>query len=458
MRAGTAAAAGGNPGNVEVYASDTFTAQAVTVTEQASTGNATFEATVGSTSTAGAWVGGSKQTGAGASGNAGLVSLLSELSGQTDGTGSTGGVLIASRTTAATTGVQALGNVTIESTSTSNSGTMGDIVIGSVGSNGATVGGVGITTGNGHAAPAAGEIKLNASGDVDVDSSANIELDALGGFSIDAGTASNVSVTTGDLTISTITNGTLAVTSAGILDLDGTSVTVDSSGAISIDGVTNSNISLSGAAAVLTLASTDAAGDVAITAGATSGEINFTARGGTVGFNEADFTVGGTTVEGQTLDTSFTAASIIGAINELRLGSESVLAVSKVASENIQAGAPVSMHDSTGPKIREGDATSADLRTVLIGIAPLAITSAATGLVVTAGEVAVPDAAWAAAEGGVPATSNVGDIVFLATEIGHLALTAPSGGTNTVVKVGVVTVGGAGAVKVLIKPFDTIKL
>ena len=65
-------------------------------------------------------------------------------------------------------------------------------------------------------------------GGIDIDTAVTkpITMDS-GSFSIDGVLASNVSVTGADLTLSTITSGDLNITSAGAVDIDGTSVTID---------------------------------------------------------------------------------------------------------------------------------------------------------------------------------------------------------------------------------------
>ncbi len=74
--------------------------------------------------------------------------------------------------------------------------------------------------------------------------------------------------------------------------------------------------------------------------------------------------------------------------------------------------------------------------------------------VVLAGEVDVPDAAFT---GGVPAVTNVGDPVFVSDTVGLLSLTAP-GGASRVLKVGIVSRGGSGAVRLVLPAVDSIKL
>ena len=88
-------------------------------------------------------------------------------------------------------------------------------------------------------------------------------------FSIDGTGASNLSATSGDLTVSTITSGNLVLTAAANIDADAVAVTVDASNGISLDAAAASNFSVAGAA--LTLETTgsgnvdiNSAGDVTV--------------------------------------------------------------------------------------------------------------------------------------------------------------------------------------------------
>jgi hypothetical protein len=82
-----------------------------------------------------------------------------------------------------------------------------------------------------------------------------------GGFSIDGVAASNVSVTGGALTLSTITSGDLVLNSAGDIDADAVNVLLDASAGVSIDAATSSNLTITGNSAgaeVLTVEVTNA--------------------------------------------------------------------------------------------------------------------------------------------------------------------------------------------------------
>lgn len=103
-------------------------------------------------------------------------------------------------------------------------------------------------------------------GNTIVTSAAEGDLDVSGteAISLDAGAASNFTVSSADLLLSTTTSGDVNVTSAGDVDVDGTSV--------QIDATTNSNFTMSAAAAAtrtLTVSATNAGagtGNIAIAA------------------------------------------------------------------------------------------------------------------------------------------------------------------------------------------------
>jgi len=215
-------------------------------------------------------------------------------------------------------------------------------------------------------------IKLNASdaaGGVDIDAgTGGIDLLTSGAFSIDGTGASNVSATSGNLTLSTKTTGDVRAESAdggqvhltNNVDIDGAGIFLDASGGLSLDSATNSNFSVSGGtllvstagggqdltvsaagSAILTsseatadavrLNASDAAGGVDVDAGTGGVAIDSTgafsidgatASNVTVSGASADLTLGarGQTVtlndaSDKTLDT--TSTSLVGAINEV---------------------------------------------------------------------------------------------------------------------------------------------
>lgn len=65
-----------------------------------------------------------------------------------------------------------------------------------------------------------------------------------------------------------------------------------------------------------------------------------------------------------------------------------------------------------------------------------------------AGEIHVPDAAWV---GGVPAVTDVGLPAYLSETPGQWTMTPPATPGSTIIKMGTISVGGAGAAKVIIR-------
>lgn len=118
--------------------------------------------------------------------------------------------------------------------------------------------------------------------------------------------------------------------------------------------------------------------------------------------------------------------------------------VSVTAGENIDAGAPVSLADLAGvPRAYEADANGTGTRPQVFGVAVLAITAGAVSNIQVAGETAIlVDAIWDA----VPAVTDVGKPVYLSNIVGQLTITAPA----TAIQVGWVSVGGAGATKIIV--------
>jgi hypothetical protein len=123
---------------------------------------------------------------------------------------------------------------------------------------------------------------------------------------------------------------------------------------------------------------------------------------------------------------------------------------SAVVEGAVAAGAPVALKDSAvsgSARAVEADANGAGTLPNVVGIAPAAIADTATGIVQLAGEVDVPDARWDA----VPAVTDVGKPVYLSENVGKVTLTAPLGSGSTVLKIGLVSRGGAGAVRMVIQ-------
>jgi hypothetical protein len=350
--------------------------------------------TTSSTTAGGAATLSSQATG---TGSAGAVTISSDQTGA-GASGNAAAVTIESTVSAQTTGTGSPGNVEIRSSipnQTTGTGTSGDILIWT------------------------GVAGLGSVGGIKVYTEPGANGTSTDGILVQAGVGGGGPATPAIDEVLIVAGGDVDVDASGNFE-------VDASGNFSIDGATASNITVSGGTADLTLG----------------------ARAATITLNESGDT---------TLDGGFTATSIVGALNELLAGGGDAqnTAVTVLAGEAIAAGAPVSLLNTGGvAEAFEGDANSGDNRENAFGLAQAAIADTNTGKVVVAGEVDVPDAQWDA----LPAVGNVGDIVFLSETVGNLTLTAPSTGGSRVLKLGVVSRGGTGAVRVIVPVPDSIKL
>jgi len=109
-------------------------------------------------------------------------------------------------------------------------------------------------------------IDMNAGANLDIDVTGTYDMLSTGVFSIDGTGASNVSATSGNLTLSTITSGTLVLDAVATLDMNAVAATLDASGGYSIDG-TGAACNVSATSQNLTV-STITSGTLFVTAGA----------------------------------------------------------------------------------------------------------------------------------------------------------------------------------------------
>jgi hypothetical protein len=122
------------------------------------------------------------------------------------------------------------------------------------------------------------------------------------------------------------------------------------------------------------------------------------------------------------------------------------MALVAATGEAFAAGELVAVENTAGvPQAFKADADGVATRKNVIGVALRAALITTNMLVVVSGEVATPDAAWT---GGVPAVADVGSKAFLSETAGLWTLTAPVTAGSRVIRVGIVTRGGTGAVKV----------
>lgn len=127
--------------------------------------------------------------------------------------------------------------------------------------------------------------------------------------------------------------------------------------------------------------------------------------------------------------------------------SASIVVFQATSGEAIDTAELVSMDDSVGlPRLFKADSNGTTPRKNIVGVA--ATTVAGAGFLVTvvvSGEVSVADAQWDI----VPVVADVGQKVFLSETAGNWTLTAPSTSGDIVIRTGIVSQGGAGAVKVV---------
>lgn len=116
-----------------------------------------------------------------------------------------------------------------------------------------------------------GKVEVTSAGLMDVNAGASLDIDVTGSydmlstttFSIDGTGNSNVSATSGSLTVSTITTGDLVLTAADNVNMDGGLIEIDATKAVSIAAAQASDFTVAGANLLLT---TTSSGDVQVTA------------------------------------------------------------------------------------------------------------------------------------------------------------------------------------------------
>jgi hypothetical protein len=282
--------------------------------------------------------------------------------------------------------------------------------------------------------------------------------------------AGNVNATAGlDVTTAALTAAAGLTVSGGAIDLDPSTFALNPTGALTIDITSGQtfDITLQGNEALGIFEINDTTGknylQVRTTTGSEATRIAQELEVGTdVRLDEQASGPGGSANTGAvyTKDVSGVtelfyqdSAGTEEQISKAASGDATATVINKTAGENIAAGAPVNLYNNGGsPNIQESDANGAGTRPNCVGLAQAAISSAASGDVVVAGEVDVPDAQW----DSVPVVGDVGEPAYVSTTVGNLTLTAPGAGA-TVVRVGYVSVGGTGAVKVSVNVGEPVK-
>lgn len=210
--------------------------------------------------------------------------------------------------------------------------------------------------------------------DIDADGALTIDADS---FSVDATAASNLSVTGGNLTVSTVTSGVLAVTAAGNLDMDaGGTITLDSSGgSISIGSNADAygiNIGTGAAARTITVGNTSGATALDVNLG-TGGMTVDTQSGGAISL-DAVGAASNFTVDGGSLTLSTTTSG------SLVLASAAAVDMDAATGVTVDAGAGISLDAASASNFTvTGAGESLTLAAAGGGAQQLVLNSAGTG-------------------------------------------------------------------------------
>lgn len=130
----------------------------------------------------------------------------------------------------------------------------------------------------------------------------------------------------------------------------------------------------------------------------------------------------------------------------------SPLTVAGTAGESLSVGELIAYDDSGGaPRIYKAEADGYGDKSFVTGVAMMTVTAGQTINVAILGELSIPDSEWDI----VPSTTDVGKLVYLSTNAGNWALTAPATSGSYVQKCGIISRGGAGNVKVVLQIGDT---
>lgn len=327
-----------------------------------------------------------------------------------------------------------------------------------------------------------------SAGAIDIDAATTYDMLSGGAFSIDGTGASNVSATSGNLTISTITSGTLIATSAGLWDLNaGANLDIDVTGNVdilatttfSIDGTGASNLSAtSGILTISTITSGDlqltGADAVVITAGneaAATGNL-VSATGGSGGGNNPGGAInltGGTGGAGGTSGVGG-AIALLGGTGGATGAGGAITVTGGAAGATSGNGGAVTVTGGTATDGNGGAATFSGAAGVgtnrsggILTLAAGAATGNATGALVTigggqggatgtggavligggAGGSTSGNAGAVTLRGGAPIDGNGGAATLQGRDAATTTAAARSGGTASVLG-GAATVSGTG--------------
>ena len=401
----------------------------------------------------GGGLGGVYQVVGGVGGIAGTTTGVAGAGGGVTVQGGTGGASVASAGAAASGGALSVLGGTGGAGSTANDGLAGGAtsVTGGTGGIGAAsrTGGIGgaisVTGGTGGAA-----------GGGTAGNGGNVTIDAGTGASnglITLGTTNSTSTSIGRTTGSASTS---VVGAPLTLTSNGAATWSTSAGALTINGTAGVNLQGGG---VTVMAVNSAGTTIIIQPGVT---MSFS---GTGNINLPNNASSRFNIEGAAVTATVTAANLTTLTNgsnadALHTHSSSGAAnvqQAYIAGEAIDAGELVALYSGAGtPVVIKADANGAiTSRFNVIGVANNAASGAGPSVtVLMAGERSIPDAEW----DSFPTTSDVGSRVYLSETAGNWTLTAPTTAGSWVLKTGIVSQGGTGAVKTVVQIGEGILL
>lgn len=170
---------------------------------------------------------------------------------------------------------------------------------------------------------------------------------------------------------------------------------------------------------------------------------------------------GSTQIEGQPVGPEFTATNINNLLSggnadalHTHLSDGYIVESNLVAGENITDGYLVAIDNSSGPKVFHADANGAGELVNPVGLASGDASLGEAIDVITFGGKDTGDDVWDV----IPEEADIGKIAYMSETPGHLTLTPPTTPGSIVQKVGIVSDGGSGMVRVLIQIGDGVLL
>lgn len=356
---------------------------------------------------------------------------------------------------AASTWKTSAGALTVDSAAALNLGTTDatSIAMGKSGITTTITGGLSQLTGAVSLAANAASSFSTSVGALTLDAAAALNLGGTNATSIAMGHSGITTTVTGGLSqltgaVSLAGNAASSfTTSAGALTLTSAAAATwsTSAGALTINGAGGVNLQNGGSTKV----AVDGTGAVvqagAILSTTSTGNINLPQNA------SARFQIEGVattaTVTAANL-TTLTNGSNADALHVHAAAEATTIAVAATSGEALSAGEVVVFDDAAGsPRVFKADADGAGELKDAVGIVQNTVIGAGSAVdVQMIGEISVADTEWDA----VPAVTDVGKRCYLSATPGNLTLTAPTAAGTTAIRVGWVTVGGIGAVKVAV--------